>query len=146
MIGFSLTILAMISIGALGILSKLAERKGCHPLHTSLALFGGATVLMALDVGFSRQVNFAPPVRIAGMGILFGTLAVSAFWVFLYGLRFGKITTSWVFFNLSAAVPVVLSIIVYKESVKFHKLFIFGLVILSIMLLWKDMERDNGGK
>jgi len=63
-----------------------------------------------------------------------------AFWVFLYGLRLGKISTSWVFMNLSAAVPAVLSAVIYKEKIGFRKLMVLSLVVVSILLLWKDMK------
>ena len=49
-IGYLFAVLAMLSIGILGILSKLADNKGCTPLNTTLVLFGGSTVFMGLWV------------------------------------------------------------------------------------------------
>jgi len=140
MIGYLFALLGMMCIGTLGLLSKLSERKGCSPLTTTLVLFGGSTVIMALQVGFFKHANFLPPGKILWMAVFFGALAVLAFWVFLYGLRFGKISTSWVFMNLSAAVPAVLSAVVYKEKIGFRKLMVLSLVVVSILLLWKDMK------
>ena len=105
-----------------------------------LVLFGGSTVIMALHVGFFKHANFLPPGKILWMAVFFGALAVLAFWGFLYGLRFGKISTSWVFMNLSAAVPAVLSAVIYKEKIGFRKLMVLSLVVVSILLLWKDMK------
>jgi hypothetical protein len=56
MTGYLFALAGMVSIGSIGLLSKLAERRGCSPHAIALA--------------------------------------VLAFWVFLYGLRFGPITTS----------------------------------------------------
>jgi len=143
LIGYLFALLGMVSIGTLGLLSKLADRRGCPPLITTLVLFTGSTALMALDVILFKRAKFVPPGRIIGIGLVFGALAVLAFWVFLYGLQFGKITTSWVFMNLSAAVPALLSAVIYKENVGFRKLLVLGLVIASILLLWKDMKEER---
>lgn len=78
------------------------------------------------------------------MAVFFGALAVLAFWVFLFGLRFGKISTSWVFINLSAAVPAVLSTVIYREKIGFRKVMVLSLVVVSILLLWKDMREKSG--
>jgi drug/metabolite transporter (DMT)-like permease len=143
MIGYLFALVSMVSIGAIGLLSKLSDRKGCSPLTTTLVAFGGATLIMAFHVGLFKQANFFPPRKILGMAVFFGMLAVLAFWVFLYGLRFGKISTSWVFMNLSAVVPAVLSTVIYKEKVGFRKLVVVSLVIVSILLLWKDMKERS---
>jgi hypothetical protein len=98
-------VLAMISIGTLGLLSKLADRRGYDPLNTTILLFGTAAAIMATDVLASEKGHFVQPSNVILAGLSFGLLAVLAFWVFLFGLKYGKITTSWVFINLSAAVP-----------------------------------------
>ena len=99
--------------------------------------------MMALYVLAAQGAGFAPPRRIVGIAVVFGILAVTAFWVFLFGVRFGKITTSWVFINLSAAVPAVASTFLYGEKVGFRKLAALGLVLVAILLLWKDMRDEK---
>lgn len=141
--GYLFAILGMLSIGSLGILSKLADRRGCPALSTTLVLFAGSTALMGGYVGLFKQARFNPPASVAGMALIFGVLAVLAFWVFLYGLRFGKITTSWVFMNLSAAVPAVLSAVIYREGIGIRKLIVLSLVVVSILLLWRDVEEGK---
>ena len=140
MIAYLFALISMVCIGTIGLLSKVSDRKGCSPLATTLVTFGAAAVLMALHVILFKQANFFPQKAIVGMALFFGVLAILAFWVFLYGLRFGKISTSWVFMNLSAAVPAVLSTVIYKEKMGFRKLTVVSLVIVSILLLWKDMK------
>jgi drug/metabolite transporter (DMT)-like permease len=114
-IGYMFAVLAMLSIGVLGVLSKLADRKDCTPLNTTLILFGASSVFMGLYVSLVQRGTLNPPKVVTGTAIFFGALAVLAFWVFLYGLQFGKITTSWIFMNLSAVVPGALSAILYHE-------------------------------
>jgi drug/metabolite transporter (DMT)-like permease len=143
-IGYVFAVLAMLSIGVLGVLSKLADRKDCTPLNTTLILFGASSVFMGLYVSLVQGGTLNPPKVVTGTAIFFGALAVLAFWVFLYGLQFGKITTSWIFMNLSAVVPAALSAILYHERVSALKAVVLGLVVLSIFLLWKDKQQESG--
>ena len=142
-VGYLFAVLAMLSIGTLGILSKLGDRYGCTPLNTALTLFGGSTVFMALYVSLVEKSTFKPPVAVSGTAIIFGALDILAFWVFLYGLQFGKITTSWIFMNLSAVVPAALSVIIYHEVVTLAKALVIALVVVSIVLLWKDKQQES---
>ena len=143
-IGYLFAVLAMLSIGILGILSKLADSKGCTPLNTTLVLFGGSTIFMGLYVSLVQGQSLNPPKIVSGTALFFGALAVLAFWTFLYGLQFGKITTSWIFMNLSAVVPATLSTVIYREKIGPLKALILGLVVLSILLLWKDKQTESG--
>jgi len=145
LMGYIYAVLAMLSIGILGILSKLGDRYGCPPLNTALTLFGGSAVFMALYVGLVQKASLLPPASVGGTAVFFGALAILAFWVFLYGLQFGKITTSWIFMNLSAIVPAGLSALIYHESVSLTKVLVLGLVVASIILLWKDKQQESSG-
>jgi drug/metabolite transporter (DMT)-like permease len=143
-VGYLLAVLAMLSIGILGILSKLADSKGCTPLNTTLVLFGGSTVFMGLYVSLVQGQSLNPPKIVSGTAVFFGALAVLAFWTFLYGLQFGKLTTSWIFMNLSAVVPATLSTVIYHEKIGPLRTLVLGLVVLSIFLLWKDKQQESG--
>lgn len=143
-IGYLFAVLAMLSIGVLGILSKVADRKGGTPLNTALILFGGSSALMALYVGLVQRTSLIPPRIVGGSALFFGALAIAAFWTFLYGLQFGKITTSWIFMNLSAIIPAALSAAIYNERITILKAAVLGLVVLSILLLWKDKQVESG--
>jgi hypothetical protein len=143
--GYLFALLAMVSIGLLGVLSKLADVYGCRPLNTSVVLFGSSALLMGgVTVGVQGQ-SLVPPAAVWGTGLVFGTIAIVAFWVFLYGLQFGKITSSWIFMNMSAIVPVTLSVVLYRERVTAAKASVLVLVVVSILLLWYDKQRDSGG-
>jgi drug/metabolite transporter (DMT)-like permease len=144
LLGYIFAILAMLSIGVLGILSKLADQRGCTPLNTTLVLFGGSSIFMALYVSLVQGESLHPPTFVTMTALFFGALAVLAFWVFLYGLQFGKITTSWIFMNLSAIVPAGLSSIIYHEQISTTKALTLLLVIVSIVLLWKDKREETG--
>lgn len=141
--GYLFAVLAMVSIGVLGVLSKLADVHGCQPLNTALVLFGGSAIVMGLYVVVGQQASLIPPAAVGGTAVVFGALAILAFWVFLYGLQFGKITSSWIFMNMSAIVPATLSAAIYHEPVSAAKAAVFVLVVVSIVLLWKDKQDDT---
>ena len=50
-----------------------------------------------------------------------GFLASVAILNFQHGVRFGKISTSWLIINLSTALPTVLSILIYREAVSVRR-------------------------
>lgn len=141
--GYLFALLAMVSFGTLGILSKLSDRHNCSPLATTVALFGASTVMMGGAVLLWKQAQFAAPRMVVGVALTFGIITVLASWVFLYGIRFGKITTSWVIMNLSAAVPAVASAVIYGERMSPRRLLLLLLVAGSILLLWKDMREER---
>ena len=141
--GYLFAVLAMLSIGVLGVLSKLADVHGCKPLNTALVLFGGSAVIMGIYVVIGQQRSLIPPVAVGGTAIVFGALAILAFWVFLYGLQFGKITSSWIFMNMSAIVPATLSAVIYRERITTAKAIVLVLVVISVLLLWKDKQEDS---
>ncbi len=143
MLGYIFALLAMISFGVLGILSKLSDRRGCSPFTTTMVVFGTSTVVMAAYVALFKDSNFEPPAKIVWIAFIFGVIAVAASWIFLYGIGFGKITTSWVIINLSAAVPAVASTLVYRETIGFRRLLVLVLVLVAILLLWRDMKEDQ---
>ena len=142
-VGYVYAVLAMLSIGILGILSKLADRWRCTPLNTTLVLFGGSALFMAAYVGLVQRTTLFPPSAVTSTALFFGALAVLAFWVFLFGLQFGKITSSWIFMNLSAVVPATLSTLLYHEKISALKALILALVVGSIFLLWKDKQQES---
>jgi drug/metabolite transporter (DMT)-like permease len=144
MMGYLFAALGMVSFGMLGILSKVSDRKKCTPYATSSVLFGASTVLMAVYVAFFKEADFVPPQKIIWIALAFGFFAVTSIWVFLYALQFGKITTSWVIINLSAAVPAVASTLIYQEQLGPRRLSVLALVVVAILLLWKDMREDKG--
>jgi len=141
--GYLFAVLAMLSIGVLGVLSKLADVHRCKPLNTALVLFGGSTVIMGIYVVIGQQRSLLPPAAVGRTAVVFGALAILAFWVFLYGLQFGKITSSWIFMNMSAIVPATLSAVIYRERITAAKAVVLVLVVISILLLWKDKQQDS---
>jgi drug/metabolite transporter (DMT)-like permease len=63
--------------------------------------------------------------------------------VFMAGVRFGKISTSWLIINLSAAIPALGSVVLYHEPVNAKKMAVLALAAVAVLLLWKDKQEDE---
>jgi drug/metabolite transporter (DMT)-like permease len=135
----------LLSLGSIGVFHKLGDRLKCRPSAVNLALFLWAALIMATIVltgGLGPRLLTMPPTLYA-VGAICGFLASIAILSFQAGLKYGKISTSWVIVNLSLAVPTVLSIIVYGEHVSAVRLAAMILIIPALLLIWKDKQIDE---
>ena len=69
------------------------------------------------------------------IAVIFGVCAAVASLAFQVSISIGKVTVGWLMMNLSAGVPVVVSIYVYHEKLTLLKVVAFGLVLVSIVFL-----------
>src|SRR5262249_7759493 len=90
-----------------------------------------------------RGADFHVPMVVYAIALPFGVLSVIAGIVFMAGIRYGKISTSWLIINLSAAIPAVGSVVIYREQVNTRKIAVVALAIVSVFLLWKDKQADE---
>jgi len=133
----------LISFAGMGVIHKLGDRKGAHPLGLSLIAVGVASAASFLYAVFFQGNAFQTMPKIAMLiAIPFGASAAMGLWFFQKGLRYGRIATSWLLINLSAGVPTVLSMIFYREPLTLKKAAVFMLVIASLLLLWWN-RRDQ---
>ena len=141
-IGYLFLFSSLIGFGLLGIFHKVADHPSCRPrMVTMLLLFWGA-VLTALFTKFFEPKGLTFPPKVLAIGAAGGVLASLALFSFQASLRFGKISTSWLILNLCTFVPVVLSILIYREKVTIGKAIGLLLVLLAIFLLWWDKKTD----
>ena len=138
-------LLAVSSFGMLGILHKVADHRGCKPEAANLFLFFGAAVLMssyAFTRGEMMSVH-ALPAAAWLMPAVCGVLTSLAILSFQRGIRFGKISTSWLVINLSTVLPTILSILIYKEVVNIRRGAGLMLACVAIGLLWMERRQDE---
>jgi drug/metabolite transporter (DMT)-like permease len=141
-IGYLFLFSSLIGFGLLGIFHKVADHPNCRPrMVTMLLLFWGA-VLTAIYTKFFEAKGLTFPPKVLAIGAAGGLLASLALFSFQASLRFGKISTSWLILNLCTFVPVVLSILIYREQVTTGKAIGLLLVLLAIFLLWWDKKTD----
>jgi len=98
-----------------------------------------AATVFALQTGRGLQA----PTQVYGIAFLFGVSSVIGILALQNGIRYGKISTSWLIMNLSAALPAAGSVLFYHEQVSPRKVLAFALVAVSAFLLWLDKNRDR---
>jgi len=136
--------MAVGSLGMLWVLHKVADHRRCGPEAINLFLFLCAGVILTI---FSLWrvpglVTQTPLKAVAVAGVC-GVLAGFAILNFQRGIRYGRISTSWLVINLSTLVPTVLSILVYKEVVSPRRALSLLLALISLLLLWLDRKREE---
>jgi drug/metabolite transporter (DMT)-like permease len=136
---------AVVSFGLLGVLHKVADHRGCRPEGVNFMLFFGAAVLVLAGSvwqnGWAKtlDVPLIGKVVAAGCGFL-SSLAILSF---QHGVRFGKISTSWLIINLSTALPTVLSILIYREAVSLRHELGLALTVVALFILWLERVREE---
>jgi len=102
----------------------------------------------AAGISFLAALFFWPPpgrtpATVIGIALPFGAFAALAGVAFQTGIRYGKLATSWLIINFSAAVPAVASILIYRERISGRHALALALMAGSIVLLWKDKKEDE---
>jgi len=146
-VGSAFLILALLSFSGLGICHKVADFRHCRPSAISVLLFfGGGAVLWGytlLHTMGSMKMALFPPFTTAAVAVavVCGASSGIAILTFQIGIRYGRISTSWLVINLSTIVPAILSLVVYGEwrsGIKWQQLAGLALVFCSVILLWRD--------
>lgn len=143
-VGYWFMLVGLLSFASMGIIHKLGDRHACDAMHIALFTMATSAVLSLIYAAITQQAsliswNYAVPL----IALPFGASAAAALWLFQRGLRYGRIATSWLLINLSAAVPTVLSVVVYHEPLNLKKVSVLLLIVLSLLLLWWDRKQDR---
>jgi drug/metabolite transporter (DMT)-like permease len=145
MLGYLFLSLAVVCFTVLGILHKVADFQKCRPSAINAYLFLWAWLLTSAYTFSFRSSLFIPRVAVA-VAVACGLCASVAILAFQTGVRFGKISTSWLVINLSTAVPTVLSILFYHEQVGPRRGIALLAITLSLLFLWKDKQLGSSEK
>lgn len=140
--GFLFLFAALTAFGTLGIFHKIADHPQCRPKMTALLLnfWGAVFTTTYITVAMPHGFQFPAKVWLIGGGT--GVIAALTLFAFQTGLKYGKISTSWLIINLTGAVPVLLSIYLFHEKIGSSKILGVVLVFVAIVLLWLDRKRD----
>lgn len=140
---YAFLMLAVVALGLLGVLHKVADFRGCRPEAINLFLFLGAASLMWIAVFLRLGTDVGLPLVLVGVGAACGLLASLAILNFQRGVRYGKISTSWLIINLSTALPTILSLIIYHERLSPRRTFGLLLAVVALVVLWLDRRREE---
>jgi drug/metabolite transporter (DMT)-like permease len=141
--GYLYMIISLTCFGFIGIFAKLADMRGCKPVAVYTLAYGWSLLLGAVFVAFFRGGDFRVPMVVYAIALPFGVVSVIGGMVFLAGIRYGKISTSWLIINLSAAIPAVGSLVLYHEQVNARKIAVVALAAIAVVLLWKDKQSEE---
>lgn len=140
--GLLFCFLGAISFGLLGSALKAAERKKANAAGLVVAAYAWPAMIMLVQTLLLKSSGHIPG-RVWVIAVIFGICAAVASLAFQVSISIGKVTVGWLMMNLSAGVPVVVSIYVYHEKLTLLKIVAFALVLVSILFLsWGQvMER-----
>ncbi len=144
--GLLLCFLGALCFGLLGCASKFAERRNCQPSVLVVLLFTWATLLMFLRSAGLPSILSLPPRAIA-VAVVCGVCAAAAYYAFQSSIGMGKLSVAWLMMNVSSAVPAIVSIFVYRESISSLKVLALALVLISLLLIFwgrkAEMQADK---
>jgi drug/metabolite transporter (DMT)-like permease len=141
-IGYLFLFSSIVSFGLLGIFHKVADHPQCRPKMTALLLhFWGGVLAVIYTMAFDQRGLIFPP-KVLLIGSCTGLVASLTLFIFQTALKYGKISTSWLIINLTAAVPVLISTLVFKERIGTTKAMGVGLVFAAMIMLWLDKRAD----
>jgi EamA domain-containing membrane protein RarD len=132
---------AMTAFAILGLLHKQADRSHCRPRQINLLLFGWSAVFAAFSLLVRGHSLAAVPPKVWAIAIPSGISAATAILLFQIGVRYGKISASWLIVNLSSGIPILISILVYREKVGMKQAIALVAMFLSLVLLWLERRR-----
>jgi drug/metabolite transporter (DMT)-like permease len=143
--GMLMCILGAISFGLLACVAKLAERRQCNAPALVVWLFGWAALMMLGESLFHTGRTHITW-QIIVLGVVFGICAAVATFAFQLSIEVGKVTVGWLFMNLSAGVPALVSIWLYHEKLTPLKSIAFCLALLSLFCLFQGNRLEVGGE
>lgn len=141
--GYLYMLLSLTSFGMIGIFAKLADTRGCRASAVYTLAYAWSMLFSALFVVLFRGGSFGVPGTVYAIALPFGVASAIGGIVFMSGIRYGKISTSWLIINLSAAIPAIGSALFYREPVNPRKIVVLLLAVASMLLLWKDKQEDE---
>jgi drug/metabolite transporter (DMT)-like permease len=146
MAGYLFLFLSILSMGVMGVVSKISEIKKCNPLSSSGMLFFWAAALIFCRLLFMESKLPIVPPLVLFVAIPFGFMAGIAFVAFLGAIEYGKIATSWLVVSLSPIVPAIASVLIYKEGLQKQKTLSLVFIGASLIFLYLDKRAGQANE
>jgi len=140
--GLLFCFLGAISFGLLGTALKAAERQRANAAGLVIASYAWPALMM-LGRTLLLPSGGRLPAKVYVIAVIFGICAAVASLAFQISISTGKVTVGWLMMNLSAGVPVIVSIWMYHERLTVLKLTAFGLALLSIFFLFRGQVMEK---
>ena len=132
--GLLFCFLAAISFGLLGSALKAAERSKADAAGLVVAVYAWPALFMLVRTLLLKSGGQVP-IKVYVIAVILGTCGAVASLAFQLSISIGKVTVGWMMMNLSASVPVVVSIWLYHEKLTMLKVGALGLVLVSVLFM-----------
>jgi drug/metabolite transporter (DMT)-like permease len=142
-LGFLYMVISLTCFGLIGILVKFPDTRGCKASAVYALAYAWSIPFGVCFVILFRGAEFHVQSAVYAIALPFGMMSAVGGIVFIAGVRYGKISTSWLIINLSAAIPAVGSVVLYHEPVNAKTIAVLVLAVLAVLLLWKDKQVDE---
>jgi drug/metabolite transporter (DMT)-like permease len=136
-------LLSLTCSGLIGIFIKLADTRDCKPGAIYTFAYCWSLLFSVFSVISFRGAAFHVPAVVYAIALPFGVVNAIGVIVFMAGLRYGKISTSWLIISLSGTISAVGSVVIYHEPVNLRKIAALILAVFSVLLLGKDKQDDE---
>ncbi|HZM04026.1 MAG TPA: EamA family transporter [Candidatus Saccharimonadales bacterium] len=141
-LGYLLLLTGLVAFGMLGIFHKVADHPRCRPKMIAVILLFWGGILTTAYTALANPKGLVFPTPVLLIGCCGGAIAALALFVFQTGLKYGKISTSWLIINLATSIPILLSIFLFGEKLSLGKIIGIGLVLAAVIMLWWDKRID----
>lgn len=141
--GYLYLVAGLLCFSLLGICAKIADLRRCRPAALYVMMCASASVIAAISAFSTNPRTAGTPAIVAGIAIPCGVSGALAGVALQAGIRYGKLATSWLIINLSAAVPTIGSVVIYHEAISPRRVIALLLMAVSVVLLWKDKQADE---
>jgi drug/metabolite transporter (DMT)-like permease len=141
-VGIILCFAGAISFGLAACVAKVAEKQNCKASALVASLFGWAVVFMLVRT-LMLGADFRLPAKAVGVAVVLGICAAVAFLAFQTSIAFGKVTVAWLMMNLSAGVPALVSIWVYRERVTLLRCIAFAVALIALGCLFQGKRMEG---
>lgn len=141
-VGYLLLFAGLLAFGLLGIFHKVADHPRCRPKMIAVIIFFWGAVLTGFYTQVANPKGLVFPPKVLLIGSAGGVVAALGLFLFQAGLKYGKISTSWLIINLATCVPILLSIFLFGEKLNLGKVAGMGLALAAVVMLWLDKRTD----
>lgn len=137
--GYIYCIIAVTAYAVLGLSYKISDHKKCDQSQVNFFLFLSAAIIV-LVWGLVRGTTVTPGAAVM-LGVVDGVIVFASVLVFRRAAALGRISTSWTILNLSLVIPVIASVVFWREIPSARHYAGFGLTLIAIILLGIDAGR-----
>lgn len=137
--GVFYAILSIAVFGVLGVSYKLSDKLGCDQRHVNLFMFLSAGIATLIWGVVTHRMGLAW--QAVALGCAMGLICFTSVVAFRKAAALGRLSTSWTIINLALIMPVMASIIIWKEHPEAKHWAGLGLTMLAVVLLGIDIGR-----